>query len=100
MTLRNVILAICALLFVISIVRYAIGPASWTPMLLLAIALALIVFERSRYRPQVKSNSGEWLPTGERFEDPTSGKTVVVYQNPQTGEREYRPPEADRGGRA
>lgn len=91
MTLRGAIVAICAILIV-----FAIGEAmtGWGSILLIAaqaaIVLALIVFERSRYRPKVDSASGLWKPTGERFQDPTSGETVEVYENPQTGERDYR----------
>jgi hypothetical protein len=33
---------------------------------------------------------GQWQPTGERFNDPTTGQVVEVYYNPQTGERDYR----------
>jgi hypothetical protein len=89
-TLRNVILAICALIVVASIVEFALGQRSWLLFGVQAIVvLALILFERGRYRPPIGS-TGEWVPTGERFEDPSSGKTVEVYQNPRTGEREYR----------
>jgi hypothetical protein len=91
MMLRNVILAICGLLVAAAIVEYALGRATWLVIGLQAIVvIALLAFERSRYRPRIKSGSGEWVPTGEKFEDPTSGKTVEVYQNPQSGEREYR----------
>lgn len=91
MTLRNVIIALCVIL-----IAFAIGEAmtGWGSALLIAcqagIVLALIVFERSRYRPKVNTSSGLWKPTGERFQDPTSGETVEVYENPQTGERDYR----------
>ena len=49
-----------------------------------------ILFERSGYRSNADSTQGKWQPTGERFNDPTSGKIVEVYYNPQTGERDYR----------
>src|SRR2546426_8664150 len=49
-----------------------------------------ILFERSGYRSQVNRARGKWQPTGERFNDPTSGQVVEVYYNPQTGERDYR----------
>jgi sugar phosphate permease len=90
-TLRTVIIAICAVLVVLAIVEAVTG---WGGAVLIAceaaIVLALIVFERSRYQPKVDRSSGAWKPTGERFEDPTSGETVEVYENPQTGERDYR----------
>jgi hypothetical protein len=49
-----------------------------------------ILFERSGYRSQVNRTLGKWQPTGERFNDPTTGQVVEVYYNPQTGERDYR----------
>ena len=49
-----------------------------------------ILFERSGYRSNVNRNQGKWQPTGERFNDPTTGQVVEVYYNPQTGERDYR----------
>jgi hypothetical protein len=49
-----------------------------------------ILFERSGYRSQVNRTQGKWQPTGERFNDPTTGQIVEVFYNPQTGERDYR----------
>ena len=49
-----------------------------------------ILFERSGYRTQINRTQGKWQPTGERFNDPTTGQVVEVYYNPQTGERDYR----------
>jgi hypothetical protein len=49
-----------------------------------------ILFERSGYRSQVNRKQGKWQHTGERFNDPTTGRVVEVYYNPQTGERDYR----------
>ncbi len=48
------------------------------------------LFERSGYRSKVNRTQGQWQPTGERFNDPTTGQVVEVYYNPQTGERDYR----------
>jgi hypothetical protein len=92
MTLRNVILGICAVVVASAIVLFATGHVSGLVFALQAlVVIALLAFERSRYRPRINTGSGRWLPTGEKFEDPTSGKTVEVFQNPATGEREYRP---------
>jgi hypothetical protein len=49
-----------------------------------------ILFERSSYRSTADRTQGKWQPTGERFNDPTSGKIIEVYYNPQTGQRDYR----------
>jgi hypothetical protein len=92
MTLRNVIIALCGALVITAIVQLLIGWAGWLPVGgEAAIILALLVFERSRYKPAVDSSSPNWRPTGERFEDATSGKTMQVFENPKTGERDYRP---------
>ncbi len=49
-----------------------------------------IFLERSSYRSKADTTQGKWQATGERFNDPTSGKLIEVYYNPQTGERDYR----------
>jgi hypothetical protein len=49
-----------------------------------------ILLERSSYRSNADRTQGKWQPTGERFNDPTTGQIVEVYYNPQTGERDYR----------
>jgi hypothetical protein len=46
------------------------------------------VFER-RYRADDARPAAGWEPTGERFEDPQSGKTVEVFYDPRSGERRY-----------
>lgn len=49
-----------------------------------------ILLERWRYVRSVNRGKGRWQSTGERFMDPTSGKLMEVYYNPETGERDYR----------
>lgn len=91
MTLRNAVIAICSVLIVAAILESVTGwGGAWPIACEVGIVLALIVFERSRYQPKVDRLSGVWKQTGERFQDPTSGETVEVYENPQTGERDYR----------
>ncbi|HEV2286139.1 MAG TPA: hypothetical protein VGR80_08865, partial [Steroidobacteraceae bacterium] len=46
------------------------------------------VFER-RYRSAAARPGAAWQPTGERFEDPQSGKTVAVLYDPVSGARRY-----------
>ena len=48
-----------------------------------------ILFERRGYHPRVDRTRGRWLPTGERFVDPTTGQMMEVRYNAETGEREY-----------
>lgn len=52
------------------------------------IILIAAVFERGRYRPHTKNSDG-WVVTNERFIDDTTGKTMEVRYNRQTGERDY-----------
>jgi len=40
-----------------------------------------------RYRGQ---QQGSFQPTAEVFKDPTSGKLTRVYEDPTTGQRQYR----------
>ena len=54
------------------------------------IIAGVILYERSSYRSTADRTQGKWQPTGERFNDPTSGKIIEVYYNPQTGQRDYR----------
>ncbi len=61
------------------------------------LVLVLLVIERARYKPILKSPPGApWRETPERFVDPESGKLVVVWTHPETGKRAYV--EADRNG--
>lgn len=53
------------------------------------VVLGALAFERRRYRPVVDTTRGQWQLTGERFVDPTSGRTMNVRYNPATGERDY-----------
>lgn len=46
------------------------------------------MFER-RYRSAAARPGAAWQPTGERFEDPRSGRTVAVLYDPASGERRY-----------
>ena len=54
------------------------------------ILIIAVLFEPWRYLRPVNRNQGHWQATGERFVDPSSGKLVEVFYNPETGERDYR----------
>jgi hypothetical protein len=47
------------------------------------------VFERWRYRRNDASPGAGWEATGERFEDPETGRTLQVFYDPRSGERRY-----------
>ncbi len=56
----------------------------------LAILLPGLLFERYVYKPIRPEPPGPgWDRTQEKFVDPRSGQTVVVYYNARTGERRY-----------
>ena len=58
-------------------------------LLLAVIVIAVVgyfVWDR-RYRGQ---QSGSFRPTGEVFKDPSTGKMTRVYEDPKTGQRQYR----------
>jgi hypothetical protein len=57
--------------------------------LVVVIVVAVVgyfVWDR-RYRGR---EGGSFKPTGEVFRDPTSGKMTRVYEDPSTGDRQYR----------
>jgi hypothetical protein len=54
------------------------------------ILVSAVLLERTRYRTQVDRTQGHWLPTGERFVDPTTERLMEVFYNSDTGERDYR----------
>lgn len=55
-----------------------------------AILLGAVVYERFRYKPLSHREPGPgWERTSERFVDAESGKTVTVYVQSGTGERQY-----------
>jgi hypothetical protein len=71
------------------IAALAAALANWDT-LPFVVALAVLLFERYVYKPIRPDAPGpEWDKTPERFEDPRSGRPVVVYYNPRTGERRY-----------
>lgn len=70
------------------LVRGGVVPGWWL-LVNSAIVAAALLFERRGYEPRA-SNPRALRPTGERFEDPTSGELIEVWEDPRTGAREYR----------
>jgi hypothetical protein len=64
------------------------GPGAYSLGLGGLIVLGTL-FERWRYRPDDSRPGAGWEPTGERFEDPETGKTLQVFYDPRSGERRY-----------
>ena len=90
--LRRVLIAYGVLCLIVAGILLAVH-ATIVLVIYLAVNGLLIVggilFERKGYRTRVDRTHGKWQPTGERFTDPTTGRIVEVYYNPQTGERDY-----------
>ena len=63
--------------------------AGWGLLVFGALVVLSLLFE-GRYRGQRRESAPSWQPTGERFIDPATGRTVEVDYDPQTGERNYR----------
>jgi hypothetical protein len=55
-------------------------------IVLVFAVVGYFVWDR-RYRGQ---QQGTFKPTAEVFKDPTSGKMTRVYEDPLTGQRQYR----------
>lgn len=93
--LRRVLIAYGVLCLIVAAILFAVH-ATIVLVVYLAVNGLLIVggilFERRGYRSRTNRTRGKWQPTGERFMDPTTGRAVEVYYNPETGERDYREP--------
>ncbi len=65
------------------------GAVAWVaPAIFISLAVVLyFAFDRRRYLGRGSSRA---RPTQEVFRDPKSGKLMRVWEDPGTGEREYR----------
>jgi len=90
--LRKVLvgLSLAALALGIVCLLFGADPPAFTLIIWGAILLAAVIYERFRYKPLEKIEPGQgWERTSERFVDAESGKTVTVYVEPKSGERQY-----------
>ena len=87
-TLLLVFAGVLALCGVVLLVRGQLGAGAYA-LGFGGVVLLGTAFERWRYRPGNARPEARWQPTGERFEDPQSGKTLRVFYDPRTGERRY-----------
>jgi hypothetical protein len=64
------------------------------PQVQLILLFVVIVFAIAGYflwdRRYRGGGQGDFRPTAEVFRDPTSGKLTRVYEDPSTGQRQYR----------
>ncbi len=90
--MRGVVIGIAILYLVIAVVLLMLNLGGlfviWS-VFEAAVLLAALFFERWRYRPRIDRSKGRWQRTGERFVDPSTGRTTEVLYNPDTGERDY-----------
>jgi hypothetical protein len=90
--LRNfvLLLSVAALGLGAVLLLWRVDPPAYTLLIWGAALLAAVVYERFRYKPLERKLPGPgWERTSERFVDAESGKTVTVYIEPKTGERQY-----------
>lgn len=86
--LRNAIVGIFAVVFLLCLWGAARGNAPWGAPLVFGVLLAALVFERRRYASHAASGPEPFAPTRERFIDPESGRPVQVWANAR-GDRRY-----------
>jgi hypothetical protein len=89
--LRWTLIAIVALLLAGAVFAAGKGgPGLIGPAVFLGLLLLALLFETYRYRRLgAQAPGGNFVPTGERFIDPESGKLVEVHSDPSTGARRY-----------
>jgi hypothetical protein len=88
--LRAIALVIGWILLIVLVGCAFVGFHTIPFMIAPAILVFGLVFERYVYKPIRPDMPGPgWERTQERFADPRSGRTVVVYYNKRTGERRY-----------
>lgn len=88
--LRILVLGLGGICSAIGALAVAVG--AWGGLWLLGFGLLILLgtlFER-RYHRNLSAPPGDgWLPTGERFKDPTTGEALEVWYSPHNGERRY-----------
>jgi len=89
--LRKTILATGCVLTAAGLVGSVAVGASMLPLAVLPGLLVIVLLcERFLYKLVLDVPPGVgWQRTQERFRDPKSGRVIVVFYNPRTGERRY-----------
>jgi hypothetical protein len=65
---------------------------SWVIIAIVIVGIVIALFGLDRYRGSRKSTNGSAAqPTDEVFIDPETGRTMRVWYDQGSGEREYRP---------
>jgi hypothetical protein len=91
--MRAALLAVGALLVLAGLALWAVGvrPGALQLVGLGGTLVIALLIERWRYHRPATAAGRHFTPTGERFEDPGSGRVVEVLYDPHTGERRYVP---------
>ena len=81
----------CAAVALVILVALALfgGWPMWPPLIAFGTMLVFVLFERSQYKRVADRPHPGWEATGEKFIDPETGKQVVVYYDPKSGQRQY-----------
>jgi hypothetical protein len=88
--LRSTALVLTAILLAAALAGATVGWHTLPFGLAPAILMLGLLFERYVYKPIRPEPPGPgWARTPEKFADPGSGQTVVVFYNKRTGERRY-----------
>jgi hypothetical protein len=61
----------------------------WAALVLGGLIVIGLLAERVIYKPLSKKPPPGWQRTGERFVDDATGKTVEVFYDPKSGQRQY-----------
>jgi hypothetical protein len=69
------------------------GFMAWPATVVGALIVIGVLAERVIYKPLSQRPPRGWQRTGERFVDDATGKTVEVFYDPKSGQRQY----VDRG---
>ncbi len=69
------------------------GIMAWPALAIGGLIVVGVLAERVIYKPLSQKAPPGWQRTGERFVDDATGKTVEVFYDPKSGDRQY----VDRG---
>ncbi len=101
MTLLRASLTAVAIALLVAGIWLLLTPGLRIPGLYLVLVGAVLLlgtaFERWRYRPPAAPHGARWQRTGERFEDPQTGRIVDVLYDPSSGQRRYAGPDGENG---
>jgi len=88
--LRVFVTVAAMLAFTVALVVVVLLPSQWPVLIWTGVVLAGVLFERERYGAgRERPVGGDWRETPERFIDDASGKVMVVWVSPSSGERRY-----------